>query len=53
MFELDNLKGSDYLRDCGIHGIIIIIIIQVHNLLSETLGARHVSEIVIFRISEW
>jgi hypothetical protein len=25
----------------------------VHNLLSETLGTRHVSEIGIFRISEW
>jgi hypothetical protein len=27
--------------------------IQVQNLLSETLGTRHVSEIGIFRISEW
>jgi hypothetical protein len=32
---------------------IIIIILQVHNLLSETLGIKHVSEIGIFRISEW
>jgi hypothetical protein len=27
--------------------------VQAHNLLSETLGTRHVSEIGIFRISEW
>jgi hypothetical protein len=26
---------------------------MVHNLLSETLGTRNVSEIGIFRISEW
>jgi hypothetical protein len=31
----------------------IVIFIQVQILLSEILGTRHVSEIGIFRISEW
>jgi hypothetical protein len=35
------------------HALSLKSIIRVHNLLSETLGTRHVSEIGIFRISEW
>jgi hypothetical protein len=33
------------------HNMLLLILLQVHNLLSETLGTRHISEIGIFRIS--
>jgi hypothetical protein len=33
--------------------VMVVVVVEVQNLLSETLGTRHVSEMGIFRISEW